>query len=64
MAEIINLNRARKARGKAADKARAEANRAAFGRSKKEIERKRIEYDRLDRSLDGARRERPEEDQT
>ena len=33
MGEIINLNRARKARAKAEDKAPAAANRAAHGRS-------------------------------
>ena len=34
MAEPINLNRARKARAKAADKAQASENRVRFGRTK------------------------------
>lgn len=36
MAEIINLNRARKQANRQKDKARADANRAAFGRPKAE----------------------------
>lgn len=36
MAEIINLNRARKQASKQADKKQAEANRLTFGRTKQE----------------------------
>lgn len=34
MAEIVNLNRARKAKRRSADAAKADANRVAFGRTK------------------------------
>ena len=36
MAELINLNKARKARGKSAAKVRAAENRVKFGRAKGE----------------------------
>lgn len=57
MGEIVNLNRARKARDKAADKAVAVANRAAHGRTKSEREKAEAERDRAARLLDGAKRE-------
>ncbi len=57
MAEIINLNRARKARDKAADKATALANRAAHGRTRAERDAAEAERERAARLLDGARRE-------
>lgn len=55
MAAPVNLNRVRKARARAEDKARAERNAAAHGRSKadKEIERARAE--KAGRDLDGHR---------
>ncbi|MDP3401373.1 MAG: DUF4169 family protein, partial [Brevundimonas sp.] len=43
MAEIINLNRARKARQKAGAKATAEANRALHGRSRADRAAQKIE---------------------
>lgn len=61
MGEIINLNKARKARDKAADKARAAENRAAHGRSKSERTQAEAEKSHLDQVLDGARRERPDD---
>lgn len=57
MAEVINLNRARKARDKAEAKTRAAQNRVAHGRTGAEKAAARIEAERLDRTLDGARRE-------
>jgi hypothetical protein len=57
VAEIINLNRARKARDKAADKATALANRAAHGRTRAERDAAEAERERAARLLDGARRE-------
>ncbi|MBJ7484299.1 DUF4169 family protein [Brevundimonas sp.] len=57
MGEIVNLNRARKAREKAADKAVAVANRAAHGRTKSQREAADKERDREARLLDGAKRE-------
>ena len=57
MAEIINLNRARKARQKAATRATAEANRRLHGRSKAERDTTRIERKRAERHLEGHKRE-------
>ena len=53
MAEIVNLNRARKHRAKAEDKARAEANRLAHGRAKTEKLATKAERERAARLLDG-----------
>ncbi|HEX7743525.1 MAG TPA: DUF4169 family protein [Sphingobium sp.] len=59
MAEIINLRQARKARVRA-DKARvADANRAKFGRTKAERQAQADEAQRLDRKLEGSRRDVP-----
>lgn len=55
MAEIVNLRRARKARDRAEATAKADANRAAFGRSKAEKQAAQAETERRDRTLDGAR---------
>ncbi|MFV0625245.1 DUF4169 family protein [Sphingomonas sp. ac-8] len=57
MAEIINLNRARKARARAERAAEADANRHRFGRTKAEKKADKIAADRAERTLDGARLE-------
>lgn len=57
MAEIININRARKERVRAEAKANAEANRAKFGRTKAQKIADREEAERRERTLDGAKRE-------
>ncbi|WP_103096075.1 DUF4169 family protein [Novosphingobium guangzhouense] len=57
MAEIINLRMARKARARAADKAEAATNRAQHGRTKAEKSATQAEIARIERTLDGARRE-------
>jgi len=57
MAEIVNLNRFRKAKAKDGARADADANRAKFGRTKGEKLRDKMERDRADRNLDGAKRE-------
>ncbi len=62
MAEIINLNRARKARAKSEDKIRAAANRVVHGRSKGEKQAARTEQERADSRLDAQKRETPTED--
>jgi hypothetical protein len=59
MAEIINLRMARKAKARNADKAQAETNRARHGRSKHERQATAAEIARIDRAVDGAKRERP-----
>lgn len=57
MGEIINLNRARKARDKAEAKATAAANRVAHGRTKGEKTAADIERARVQRLLDQSKRE-------
>lgn len=57
MAEIVNLRMARKARARAADKVQAETNRAQHGRTRGEKSATQAERARIDRTLDGARRE-------
>ncbi|MFC0632760.1 DUF4169 family protein [Brevundimonas balnearis] len=57
MGEIVNLNRARKTRARAADKSRAAANRAAFGRTRAEREAQVLKDELAARRLDGARRD-------
>ncbi|PVX28084.1 DUF4169 family protein [Sphingomonas pokkalii] len=61
MAEIINLNKARKARAKAIARTEADANRTRHGRTKAEKARDAAEAERKARALDQAKRERPED---
>lgn len=63
MAEIINLNRARKARAAAEKKAKAAVNRGKHGRSKAEKDLNDAEHDLMSDKLDAHRRERPEDDE-
>lgn len=57
MAEIINLRQARKARVRADRMRIAEANRAKFGRTRGERLAEQQEAQRMERQLDGARRD-------
>ncbi len=57
MAEVVNLNKARKARARADDKARAAENRVRFGRPKAETAASKLEAERARRDLDGKKRE-------
>lgn len=57
MAEVVNLNRARKKRARATDKAKAAENRVAFGRTKAEKEAAAIERERAAKLLDGHERD-------
>ncbi|MFZ3484293.1 DUF4169 family protein [Sphingomonas sp. 3-13AW] len=57
MAEIINLNRARKDRARAEKAAQADANRHRFGRTKAEKRAETEDQKRVERTLDGARRD-------
>jgi hypothetical protein len=61
MAELVNLNRARKAKAKADRAAEAAANRVRFGRTKAEKLAVKAEAERQGRKLDAARRERDED---
>lgn len=60
MGEIVNLNRARKARAKADAKRTAEANRLSFGRTKAERMTTRAERERDAAQLDGHKRDKPD----
>jgi hypothetical protein len=55
MSEIINLNKARKARAKAAGKAQAARNRVAFGRPKAETALEKARREKAARALDGKK---------
>lgn len=57
LAEVVNLNRARKAKAQAIARATADANRIAFGRTRAEKTAARAEAERAARELDGAKRE-------
>jgi len=54
---VVSLNKARKARATAADKAQAAENRVAFGRTKAEKTQAKSEATRAARSLDDKRLE-------
>ncbi|MFN6956748.1 MAG: DUF4169 family protein [Acetobacteraceae bacterium] len=60
MADIVNLNKARKARAKAEAAREAAANRAKHGRSKAERAREEAEAAKRQAALDGARKDAPE----
>lgn len=57
MGEIVNLNRARKDRAKAATRASAVANRVLHGRSRAERVKADAERARAERLLDGSKLE-------
>ena len=57
MAEILNLNQARKAKAKTDAKTQAVENRAKFGRTKADKALEAARADKLKRDLDGAKRE-------
>lgn len=61
MAEIVNLNKVRKARTRAGKDEQAAANRAKFGRTRAEKARDKAEPLKTERLLDGAKVERPED---
>lgn len=55
MAEIVNLNRWRKAKAKEEKTRQAEVNRVAFGRTKAEKERDRKQAQQQAKDLDGKK---------
>jgi hypothetical protein len=57
MAEIVNLNRFRKAKTRADEKRQAAENRVAFGRTKAEKVADKAERERAARALDGVKRD-------
>lgn len=56
MAEIINLRQARKTQQRRSAAQTASENRARHGRTKGEKQRDRLEAERLDQTVEGARR--------
>ncbi|TCZ63294.1 DUF4169 family protein [Roseicella aquatilis] len=62
MGDVVNLNRARKARAKAEAAATAAANRVKHGRTGVGKANDRRTDERRQALLDGARRDRPEDD--
>ena len=57
MADIINLNQARKQRARAGKSAKAEENRVRFGRTKAEKAADAAERTKIDRLLDDSKRD-------
>jgi len=57
MAEIVNLNRARKVKARAQREAQAAANRTRHGRTRAEKANDRAETERVQSLLNGARRD-------
>ena len=57
MAELINLNKARKAKARADGKTQAAENRAKFGQTKGQKAVSRLDAERARRELDGKKRE-------
>ena len=55
MSDIVNLNRARKAKARAGAKATAAENRVKFGRTKGEKKGEEAERAAIDRIVDGAK---------
>lgn len=57
MGEVVNLNKVRKARAKAAATDQAKVNRASHGRTKGQTQAEHLEAERQRRKLDEARRD-------
>lgn len=55
---VVNLNKARKTRDKAARSSQAQANRSRFGQSKGEKAKAQSVADKLKQALDAAKRDR------
>lgn len=60
MGDVINLRQARKRRDRATASRLAETNRAKFGRTKAERLAQEVEQERLNKQVDGARRDNDE----
>ena len=57
MGDVVNLNKARKAKSRTNARGRAEANRAKFGRAKAEKDRDKAEQARAEKLLDALKLE-------
>lgn len=60
MAEIINLNKVRKARAKADEAKHASENRAKHGRTKGQKSKEELEREKMREALDQAKRDESE----
>jgi hypothetical protein len=58
MGDLINLNKARKAKARNVARATSEANRVKFGRTRAEKDRDKLEKAHSERELDGHKLER------
>lgn len=58
MGDLVNLNKARKAKAKGAARALAEANRAKFGRTRVEKDIEKARRAKAEHMLDGAKIEK------
>lgn len=61
MADIINLNKKRKAKARLVKEKKAAENRIKFGRTKKEKQIEKLENERHERHLDGHKLEDKED---
>jgi len=61
--EIVNLNKARKARAKEEAAARSKANRAKYGQTTAQRFKAKLDAMKAERALDGKRRETDSDDQ-
>lgn len=57
MSNVVNLNKARKAKARVEAQDQAKANRAKFGRTKAQAAVVKSEIEKTERALDGAKRE-------
>lgn len=57
MAEVVNLRLVRKRKARDEKEAQAAENRASFGQSKSDKQKRKAEQDKLTRDLDGHKRE-------
>ena len=60
MSNVVNLNKARKAREREREREQARDNRARFGRTKADKDLSKAEARKAEQALDGARLDKPE----
>ncbi|PZP85953.1 MAG: DUF4169 domain-containing protein [Azospirillum brasilense] len=61
MADVINLNKQRKAKKRAQDEATAQQNRAKFGRTKQQKLEEKRKAETLQKHVDAHKRDTPED---
>ncbi|CAN7434965.1 DUF4169 family protein [Phenylobacterium sp. LjRoot164] len=60
MSNVVNLNKARKARERERARDQAQENRVRFGRTKNDKDVSKAETKKAEQTLDGAKLEKPE----